>query len=607
MKLLSACVSQLTSQLNARALFPKTPTLYFYPEVENDPGGMQLQVLKTRKKTVVTLDIGAFRAVESILQCPRDQRLWYSNTLRALVPKGGTYGFDVIEYVGRALFVSGRSEREIVHALAVRNITISEREIGYLGRKFIVYLALAHRKSRELLRRSLHKRGGYILHVDGTCEGDSPHLFCGLDGISQWVLDSVKLPSEKKQLLVPFFRRIEAQYGRPLALVHDMGKGILSAVEEVFPELPDFICHFHFLRDIGKDLLLQDNQHITECLRKYDIRARLRHKSRSLANQLEQSTQMMAQFKAGVDSGNPTGLESLCSMSLFTLIHWALDALGRSNGYGFPFDRPYLMFYQRLKQLHRLMGDVLEMDFTNQSKDKRIFNSVWHLLDEFINDEVLSRTVTNMTAKAQVFDKLRAALRIALPDGKKGLNDNGDNTDMKSIEKNMHAFRDWLLSNQHRQQTYAKMIEQIDKYWDKLFADPFIVNTPGGAVTIFPQRTNNMLEQFFRGEKRQARKKSGTASLSKTLKSILAETPLVRNLENEEYSQIILNGCATLAERFSQIDVKQVREHLKEAHQNQERVSTEVKKMIGQANLPDKIAVLFSQISKTDANRHLRS
>ena len=88
---------------------------------------------------------------------------------------------------------------------------------------------------------------------------------------------------------------------------------------------------------------------------------------------------------------------------------------------------------------------------------------------------------------------------------------------------------------------------------------------------------------------------------------MLAETPLVRNLANDEYSQIILNGCATLAERFSQIDVKQVREQLKAANQNQERIPPEVKKMIGQANLPDMIAVLFSQISKPDTNRHVRS
>src|SRR4030042_4479643 len=87
------------------------------------------------------------------------------------------------------------------------------------------------------------KRGGYILHIDGTCEGDSPHLFCGLDGISEIVLDSIKIPSEKKELLIPFFERIKNQYGGPVALVHDMGLGILMAVEEVFPGVANFICH----------------------------------------------------------------------------------------------------------------------------------------------------------------------------------------------------------------------------------------------------------------------------------------------------------------------------------------------------------------------------
>jgi hypothetical protein len=38
----------------------------------------------------------------------------------------------------------------------------------------------------------------------------------------------------------------------------------------------------------------------------------------------------------------------------------------------------------------------------------------------------------------------------------------------------------------------------------------------------------------------------------------------LRNLENEEYMDIILNGCATLAERFSRIDDRLIREQLKE-------------------------------------------
>ena len=72
--------------------------------------------------------------------------------------------------------------------------------------------------------------------------------------------------------------------------------------------------------------------------------------------------------------------------------------------------------------------------------------------------------------------------------------------------------------------TYSKMIKQIDKYWEKLFADPLVLDTAKGPITIHPQRTNNILERFFRGEKRLGRKRSGTKSLNKLLKAILSDT-----------------------------------------------------------------------------------
>jgi len=221
-------------------------------------------------------------------------------------------------------------------------------------------------------------------------------------------------------------------------------------------------------------------------------------------------------------------------------------------------------------------------------------------------DRELKNAADSITRKAQVFDKLRDALRIAMPEGKRGLNDEGDESDIKTIEEKVVVFKEWLIGDESRKTTYLKMIEQMDKYWEKLFADPLIINTPEGPVTIAPQRTNNIMERFFRGEKRRSRKKSGTASLNKTLKTILADTPLVRNLENMEYQKMILNGCSSLAERFSQIDDKIVRDQLKQAEENCERIPPEVKKIISQPNLPDKISALFLSISKIDANCHLR-
>jgi hypothetical protein len=594
-------VGQLVDRVSAGSLFSDEPIFHFYPEVDFCPHcEAKLKVQKTWEKTVVTMDIGAFRAKEKVFQCPHDKSVFGSQQLRALVPVKGTYGFDVIVDVGMSLFVDSRSETEIMNELAARNIFISEREIGYLGKKFVTYLALAHRESCQRLVGSMAKRGGYILHIDGTCEGDSPHLFCGIDGISEIVLDSIKIPSEKKEVLIPFFQRIKKQFGNPLALVHDMGLAILMAVAEVFPGVANFICHFHFLRDVGKDLLLQDYQIIIKRLREYNVRGLLKQKARYLEKKIDQYWGVIADLKKSLanDEFNIASVEHMPAASTYTLIHWAFESSSESKGYGFPFDRPHLEFYQRLRKVHALLGNIMDIRLRDKAKDNRSFLQVKQFLDEVMSDKQLKESAADMEAKAKVFDKLRKALRIALPEGKKGLNDDGEETDIRTIEKNVTEFRGWLVSEEKRKQTYRKMIEQMDKYWEKLFADPFVVNTRQGQVMITPQRTNNILERFFRGEKRRARKKSGTASLNKTLKTILADTPLVRNLKNEEYLGIILNGCSTLAERFSRIDAEIVQEELRKAENHQEKISKEAKWIIKQPDLPEKISALFGGHAK---------
>ena len=328
-------MNQLISDVSTSSLFPQKPTIHFYPEVEYCPScRTKLHVRKTtQKKTVVTMDIGAFWAKETKLECAQCGALYFSEELQKLVPNHCTFGFDVIEYVGKALFLRSRNNLEIMKELASENITISEREVSFLGQKFIIYLALAHQESNEKLRLSMLKRGGYILQVDGTCEGSSPHLFCGLDGISKIVLGAIKTPSEKKEELIPFFRGIKEQYGNPIALVHDMGGAILAAIAVVFPEIADFICHFHFLRDIGKDLLSQDYQTIMTLLKKFHIRGSLRRKASYLKGKIDNNTETVIKFRQALEDGNFNSdyLQSVPEVATYLLINWALESTHQSQ------------------------------------------------------------------------------------------------------------------------------------------------------------------------------------------------------------------------------------------------------------------------------------
>ena len=181
-------------------------------------------------------------------------------------------------------------------------------------------------------------------------------------------------------------------------------------------------------------------------------------------------------------------------------------------------------------------------------------------------------------------------MRIAQPDSQAGLNDEGD-ADIKTIKARVSLFRHSAEINELAATTiaYQKMVKQIDKYWNKLFADPIQVATKTGAVTVQPHRTNNILEQFFRYLKRNGRKRSGNHALTKTLKTMLAQTPLVKNLDNPRYMEIILNGKASLAERFADIDVVQVRKVFAEAQKVTQKYPKRMAEVFKIPDLPQRL------------------
>ena len=544
------------------------------------------------------MDIGPFDAKETILESG-DGSVYHSRQLRALTPYRATFGYDVLVHVGLGLFKHCRSEQAIIEDLARNNVVISQREIGFLGKKFIAYLAIAHEQSRHRLKQVMASRGGYVLHLDGTCEKDSPHLFTGMDGIAQIVLDNIKLPSEKAERLIPFFRKIKRQYGDPVALVHDMGRGIISAVKTVFPGIPDFICHFHFLRDIGKDLFETDYATIRNRLKNHKIRSLLRRRIKALEKEIAGDPEAFHCLSVSIDKNVPPSEANIAPMAAYAMIHWVFDQ-SELKGYGFPFDCPHLVFYRKLAVLHEMVNAQFGVS--------KAFSGLWRPLTKVIEDPQLKRAASRMDERVKVFNKLRSALAIADSKGSKGLNDDGDQADIKSIEEKVKKFRAEIVSEDayRKNNDYQSMIKQVDKYWKKLFADPITVNTSTGQFTIQPQRTNNILERFFRDLKRGNRKKSGTISLTKTIRSILADTPLVKNLDNPEYLDIILDGCNTLEERFEKIDSRSVLEKLQAEKKNDERVSPAVKKIIRQSDLPAKLTKLLNA-SNIGTNRHLLS
>jgi hypothetical protein len=560
-------------------------------------------VLKTKQRDVVTLHIGMFHAQETISICDRCRRTYGSDDLRRLVAPSCNFGYDALVYVGQALFLRHRRSQEISDELAAQNVRISPREVDYLGKKFIVYLAIAHRQAAPSIKQAMRSNGGYILHLDATCNGKEPFLMSGLDSITQIVLGNVKLPSEKADTIIPFLEQIKQSFGDPVASVHDMGTGIIKAVTEVFPNMPDFICHFHFLRDVGKDLIGSEYDKIRNRLRKHGITTTLRAQARKLKQIIDDHPQLIEDFRSSVqnETASESSIELIPTISAYGLILWILDGKNQGGGYGFPFDRPHLVFTQRLCSAYAQLQEIKMIQLRGQWRDNRPLYKLSCELEAIFNDKILRRTLTQIEPKLQVFDQLRDAMRIAPKSGSEGLNCDGADDDIQIIEGNVRQFRQQLMDDpMYANEDYQKMIDQIDKYGKKLFADPIAIDTPDGKVFIQPQRTNNIMERFFRDFKTGHRRKSGHNGMSRTLQTMLADTPLAKNLQNESYLKVLLNGRPTLEALFADIDITLVRKQLFNSQASWERIPAKIKKIISEPEFVQAITHIFCGTSEVD-------
>jgi hypothetical protein len=66
----------------------------------------------------------------------------------------------------------------------------------------------------------------------------------------------------------------------------------MAAINEVFPLVKDFVCHFHFLRDIGKDLLVYYHSLIRKQRQNSKIRNKLREKCKKLKELIEHDSKL---------------------------------------------------------------------------------------------------------------------------------------------------------------------------------------------------------------------------------------------------------------------------------------------------------------------------
>ncbi|HEU0227722.1 MAG TPA: hypothetical protein VFQ86_08290 [Arachidicoccus soli] len=471
--------------------------------------GQQLKIEKVKTKTVHTITYGIFSARETIKHCPTCKLKYRSNQLPQIIKPGNSYSYDCIVEVGMLRYIHKRQIVEIEAGMAEKyQIGISQTQIRRMCYLFLNYLGRLHYSKSNQLCLSMKNKGGYILFVDSTCEGNSPHLLTCIDGVSGFVLYSQKIRSENADTLIESFKKVKQLYGAPLCAVHDMGPGIIKALDMVFLSLRHIICHFHLLRDLGKDLLQAQYRKIQKALSNEEIYAQIKYQVQGL-EKLIGDKQSAEQLFLKIEDGAQKDPAQLLLGILYGLLLNLKSREKKADSYGFPFDCTKLEYYKLVKETHRKLVEIDKLkEFTTKLKTALRFYKIKDVLNSIVSNKHLSQDVQQLEKRIVYFDKLRDIMRIAIPGTKAGLNDEGKaltEKEYKGMEQELKGFVKQLERHKKKEKKgsddYQKLdgvIKQLNKYWDKIFPSPIKVIYNSKSKLIYPSRTNNRSEQFYR-------------------------------------------------------------------------------------------------------------
>lgn len=222
--------------------------------------GSKLQIVQHRKRFVETFEgvyliISKDRACND-KACPQYRAVYYRPVEECeLVLSGREFGFDVIIYIGEKHLQENKSIPEIHRLLTEEyQIDISERSVGNLLKAYLALCHCVHGDSSRL-KKKLKKQGGITLEVDGVSFDDrSAILYIVRDATSGEVLYAQRSMLRRAEDLVKILKKVK-QIGVPiLGVISDKEKGLVPAIQEVFPDVPYQFCQYHYLGNLAKPL-----------------------------------------------------------------------------------------------------------------------------------------------------------------------------------------------------------------------------------------------------------------------------------------------------------------------------------------------------------------
>jgi hypothetical protein len=540
--------------------------------------GVPMHVQKTRGRTGVTLAHGAFHLTETVQVCPSGCRhadrpvTHRSPAIAAILPPGSVVGYDVMVAVGIARFVQ-HQQREETRATLIREhgVVLSTGEISRLAHRFLAYLQALHTACAPALRAALAADGGWPLHLDATGEDGRGTLVVAYAGWRRWVLGAWKVPTERAAFILPGIHEVADAFGAPCAIMRDLGRAMAEAAHDYVGSLPQPIailaCHYHFLADIGTDLLATGHEQLRALFRHANIVPRLRafvrqHGDR-LGSPITEGRDGVGRWLAEPHTGHRIPEGRAGQTVVRSVAQWILDYRADLTDAGFPFEVPALALYDRCLQV----GAALRAFLSDPPLDPRVHKSLDRLQQILrpVDCAVppFAAVSTALSRRVDLFAALRDALRLhgggPIPAGEtpreaaQTLRD--IRTAVATLEASLRARRPARGPETDLRRAIDVILAHLQRHGPHLWGHVITATVGDETGLRVVDRTNDCLESFFHGMKHGERRRSGRKILTQDFERLPAAAALAVNLTRADYVEIVCGGSlGRLPAAFARLD-----------------------------------------------------
>lgn len=457
-----------------------------------------------------------------------------------ICPSGRTFDTKVMIAVGFFRWFFNYQREEIQLLFGTRGVHISTGEISYLSEEFLLRFYVLHKK-HVLQMKNVFKENGMVLHLDGTAEAGDEITFTAKEGATGITIDSWIMPSERQEYIKPFLADIKDTFGLPVVVVRDMWNETSESVSEVFPGVPQQICHYHFVRNLGSVIFKYRYERLRQAVLNTKVLAGF-----------------MAMQKAKHIGGGQCGDTIVIAQRYWVMLAIEYILYPRERKSGYPFVLPYLEVLHRAFEVKSMLRRIVMWNATHNFGVGITLDFTEKLRKLVRNSDVKTRYHQIMRIWVW-FEKVRKVLRVS-----RDLSGKEQNTIPTSAEDLRTKLKQVLKKIENESSglddEFQKVSEKIHKICQDHMEELFVQVKDKDGKEMKIVRHNGVEELNHRWSRMHIRRRTGRSRTAKEMTKYGALLAVISNLENETYVKEVLTDVEDFVVEMQSITNEEIQE-----------------------------------------------